>query len=369
MRRILMSLCVGLLASVSFVGCGDDQTTHEVTDVRERGQSRMNTPHGLTDEQRLGLRQRGPAGGHGTEPAFAWKTPEGWEEVKAGGMRKGSWKVAGHPDTDCSLIMLQGSGGDELSNINRWRGQMGLDSIDAAALAALPSKQMLGKDAHYMNVVGVYGGMKGMGGETTPKNARMLGLALHMPMVAVFLKFVGPPEVVEAEQANFAALAASLKFGTPKARTPAAAHGDQAADGLAWDAPAGWVQKPPRMMRVVTFSPKDAAGTECYVTVLSGDAGGTEANINRWMLQMGQKELSPAEIAALPSLDVLGKKATMVTIGGKFVGMGEANVEGAMMYALVCERPNDVVFVKMTGPAKEMKGEKEAFEAFCKSLR
>ena len=369
MRLFLLPVLLGLSACLSLAGCGDDEKVYEVTDVRDHGRARMPAGHGLSDAQRLGLEQRGASGAHAAEPAFTWKTPAGWEEQAAAGMRKGSWKIAGQPETDCSLIMLQGQGGDALSNVNRWRDQMGLEPIDAKAMAALPRLKMMDRDAAYMNVVGVYGGMKG---DSSQQNARMLGLVAHLPMVAVFLKFVGPEAVVAAEAANFEALAASLKFGAPKQKTPAAAHGgNPRASRLQWDAPKGWEQKPPKMMREVTFAPAGTKKTECFVTILGGAAGGTEANINRWMEQMQQKPLSSEDIAKLPRLDVMGKKAAMVTIGGKYVGMGEANVSGAMMYALVCERPDkdDVVFVKMTGPASEMKPEKAAFEAFCKSLR
>jgi len=367
MVRFLMSLCLGFLACSFLTGCGDKETTHQITDVRQRGQSGAPAPHGLSDAERLGLRRGRPPASNGG-PSFEWTTPEGWEEVAAGGMRKGSWKVAGQPETDCSLVMLQGGGGDALSNVNRWRGQMGLEGVDEAALAPLPRKNLLGQEALYLNLIGVYGGM---GSQPKMENARLLGLILSLPRVALFLKFTGPAAVVEAETAHFEALAASIAFAARKQPTSAMPTPEtgNSAGGLTWEIPQGWVRGPKRMMRVATFAPEGAQKTECYVTILAGNAGGVGPNVNRWRQQMGQKALSEAELAQLPHLEVLGKQATLVTIEGKFVGMGEANVEGAVMYALICERDDDVVFVKMTGPANEMKDQKAAFEAFGKSLR
>jgi len=39
------------------------------------------------------------------------------------------------------------------------------------------------------------------------------------------------------------------------------------------------------------------------------------------------------------------------------------------MYALMCELGPSAVFVKMTGPMKSLRAERDRFVAFCKSLR
>ena len=48
-------------------------------------------------------------------------------------------------------------------------------------------------------------------------------------------------------------------------------------EGLTWTEPTNWERGPERNMRVVTYVPGGRQNTECYITVLSGRAGGVEA--------------------------------------------------------------------------------------------
>lgn len=77
--------------------------------------------------------QAAPGGGDGLP---RWQAPAHW---KAGGprpMRLASFEIPadGEPG-DVSISSLSGTGGGLLSNVNRWRGQVGLPPLDEAALA------------------------------------------------------------------------------------------------------------------------------------------------------------------------------------------------------------------------------------------
>ena len=48
---------------------------------------------------------------------------------------------------------------------------------------------------------------------------------------------------------------------------------------------------------------------------------------------------------------------------------GGAGAAGSMLLGMALERPGDMVFVKMTGPAAEVRGEQDRFRAFCESFR
>jgi hypothetical protein len=217
------------------------------------------------------------------------------------------------------------------------------------------------------------GSYVGMGDGPGKEGSRLLGQILELPMATLFLKLVGPEAVVAAERESFDRFAASLTFGAAAHATAAGqGTGEMGAvdpPGLAWDVPPGWVEKPRRPMRVVTLAPEDAKESECYVTVLTGIAGGVEANVNRWREQMGQPPLDTAAVAALERIPVLGQEAVLVRIGGHFTGMGDADVAGAVLLGLICERRSDTLFVKMTGPAAEVEPAEAGFIAFCKSLR
>lgn len=135
---------------------------------------------------------------------------------------------------------------------------------------------------------------------------------------------------------------------------------------LAWDAPETWERQPERAMRLATYT---TGGCECYITTLSGLAGGVAANINRWRRQMGQPPLSEEELAALPTLNVLGRETPFVTIAGAYTGMSGEERPGYLMYGMVCPLEGETVFAKMIGPEAQMRAEADRFAAFCESLR
>jgi hypothetical protein len=70
--------------------------------------------------------------------ALRWKLPRGWTEARSpGGMRYATLAPpASEPKVDVSVVVLPGPAGGELANVNRWRGQIGLPSLDEAALGA-----------------------------------------------------------------------------------------------------------------------------------------------------------------------------------------------------------------------------------------
>ena len=74
------------------------------------------------------------------------------------------------------------------------------------------------------------------------------------------------------------------------------------------------------------------------------------------------------EIAALPVIPMLGTEGRLVSIKGQFTGMDGATQADAMLLGAVCLVSSQSVFVKMVGPAADVKGEQARFEAFCRSL-
>jgi hypothetical protein len=65
----------------------------------------------------------------------SWTLPRGWTEQPPSNMRAGSFLVKdGARTADISIVPLNGDAGGDLSNVNRWRGQIGLTPISAAEL-------------------------------------------------------------------------------------------------------------------------------------------------------------------------------------------------------------------------------------------
>lgn len=174
------------------------------------------------------------------------------------------------------------------------------------------------------------------------------------------VRTVGPPIASELPKAHpTITLHAGASSDTPFL-TPAVSD---------WHVPDTWKAAHERPMRLVTFTMGASNRTECYVTVLSGHAGGTAANVNRWRDQMGQSPLDAAAVAALPKLTVLGREATFIEVEGAFEGMGNESRSNYLLLGVICELDDQMVFVKLTGPAAEARAEKARFILFCESLR
>ncbi len=341
--RLAAVLALAIVVVLSLLGCGGDEKSYGYTEVRDR-----------------------PPPPESSGPAWNYATPAGWEELPSGPMRDAAWRAAGNPDAEVTFAALPGGAGGLLANVNRWRGQMGLDPADEAAVAALPKQSFLGRPATQVELSGTF---KGMGGTKNLPAAKLLGLVAELPAATVFLKFVGPAAVVDAEAPKFFALAASLKMGPGGAGRPVASEGPGAgmppghpkAAPFSWVPPAGWKETPSQSsIRLVTFVPEKAPNVEVAVSIVGGEL---KPNLDIWAQQMAATPLTDEQVAALPRIKVLGGDAVMVTIEGTW-----KNKPGSMLLGMVLPRPGQSVFVKMTGPADEVRGERERFQAFCESF-
>lgn len=66
-----------------------------------------------------------------------WSVPKGWTQTPGSGMRFATLTPpAAGGKAECSVICLPGQAGGELANVNRWRGQIGLEPLDDKGLGA-----------------------------------------------------------------------------------------------------------------------------------------------------------------------------------------------------------------------------------------
>jgi len=305
------------------------------------------------------------------ELPFDWDVPEGWAELPPTQMRQINLRPAGDPKAECYLTILQSDGGGMLDNVNRWRAQMSLDPIDAAEADALPRTTLLGREALLLELEGAYGGMNATSAES---NYKMLGVILELPMAAIFIKFTGPADRVDAEREAFDAFRASLRLsemdphaGVDTSEQPAPEPAAPA-PGLTWNTPEGWTESGARPMRLVTFTMGETGATECYIAELAGTGGGLLANFNRWAGQMGAEPLPPEALADLPTIDVLGQSAPYVVFSGDYTDMAGETYEAQALMGAIVELDDRALFIKMTGPAVEVETQRDNFAAFCESF-
>lgn len=138
--------------------------------------------------------------------AIQWDLPAGWSESRPGGMRFATLKPPGTGKVDVSVIMLPGSAGGELGNVNRWRGQIGLPPIDEAGRAHV-RKEVKSK----AGVVSLYDFAS-----EGPDKQRMLAGLLFSNDKSWFFKMVGDSAAVETARPDFMKLLGTLHFPASK---------------------------------------------------------------------------------------------------------------------------------------------------------
>ena len=112
-----------LVLALLLVGCGqpDQPVTRTVPKASEPrvATTPASAPPAMAANPAL-VAQAGAIG----KPVFP-KAPDGWVEQDPGTMRKGSWKVGA--GAELAVTAFPGDVGGRMANINRWRGQLGLE--------------------------------------------------------------------------------------------------------------------------------------------------------------------------------------------------------------------------------------------------
>jgi hypothetical protein len=135
--------------------------------------------------------------------ALKWALPKGWMEEKSGGMRYATLKAPGAGKLDISVVFLPGAAGGELANVNRWRGQIGLPSLDEAALgkARTALKTKAGPVAAF-----------DFTSEGQAKTRMVVGLLTTADGNSWFLKMVGDEAPVAKNKSDFMRFLESLRL-------------------------------------------------------------------------------------------------------------------------------------------------------------
>ncbi|WFB34597.1 hypothetical protein P3T73_10530 [Kiritimatiellota bacterium B12222] len=145
------------------------------------------------------------AGREGEVPAapvvddVAWELPPGWESKAGSGMRIAEfYPEPDKPQALVTLIALSGSAGSMPANISRWRGQVGLNPTTEMDITHLDGKQ------HFEFITFVDESIS-LGKEQT-----IIAAIYQQPSRTLFLKFMGPTDIVAAHKLDFLQLAGSL---------------------------------------------------------------------------------------------------------------------------------------------------------------
>ncbi|MGK0188231.1 MAG: hypothetical protein ACI9R3_004023 [Verrucomicrobiales bacterium] len=195
-----------------------------IEESRKRFAGEADPEFGLTAKQRFlkeGAAADGGSGGmiaDSDAPAknpFRWVAPDGWGEKAASRMRLINLSFGPNDEGECYLTALPGEAGGIPSNVNRWRGQMGLEDLTNDEIDALPEKPLLQLAAKFIDLKGDFGGMSFPGAPASDKksNYRMLGLIQQQSPFTFFVKMTGPAEIVAANEEAFFTFCQSITIG------------------------------------------------------------------------------------------------------------------------------------------------------------
>ena len=134
-------------------------------------------------------------------PRIQWKAPEGWIEVPPSSMRYASFSAPaeGGSKIDISVVTFPGDGGSDADNINRWRGQIGLDPIDANTVTS---------EVAPLKTADTTFSTADIAGDKT----RTIAAWTRRDGRVWFFKATGPNASVEKEKPNFVKFIESVRF-------------------------------------------------------------------------------------------------------------------------------------------------------------
>jgi hypothetical protein len=136
-----------------------------------------------------------------------WQVPAGWKEIDGGQFLVTKFIVSG-PDNSQAAVnvsMSAGDGGGVLGNVNRWRGQLGLNPQSQAEVDKLvQSVDIQGGKAMLVDMSGT--DMKS-GAKT-----RLIGAIVPKGQQTWFYKLMGPAQLVEQQKGTFTRFVQSVKY-------------------------------------------------------------------------------------------------------------------------------------------------------------
>jgi len=141
----------------------------------------------------------------GSMKLASWKTPEGWtEEPGANEMRVTAFRTGSGAESAEVIVtrIRQGQAGSFLDNINRWRGQVGLEPIAQQKTGEMKTVTVAGHEALLLSYTG-----------PQPTSPKQLVVSVDIEGGDYwFVKMLGPPSVVTAQQDAFRQFLASMQF-------------------------------------------------------------------------------------------------------------------------------------------------------------
>jgi len=146
----------------------------------------------------------------------------------------------------------------------------------------------------------------------------------------------------------------------PKAEEPVAPNSGE----IAWTVPQGWKQLPgDGQMRYASFGVSEE-NPQIQLSVIPLNQSSLVSNVNRWEGQVGLKPTAEADLPkVVKTVEANGLTFQIVDLQSP----DSANPKQRMLAAIL-DRPDQMWFFKLFGPAEVVGAQKEKFDAFVKSI-
>jgi hypothetical protein len=300
--------------------------------------------------------------------------PAGWEEQPAGQMAVSSHLIRGEGNARAQVTVTalppSASSKDELANVNRWRGQLGLNPIDA---------DQIEREREPIQIAGHAAALFDMAGVIDSAPTRILAAMQSRGDAVWFFKVTGDDALVKSQKDAFIQFAAAYPLphdhdhdesGQPSAKASASAAppsptqeaapaNEPAESSGRWKAPAGWVEQKPGAMQDAKFSVADGKAA-MTISIFDSSGGELRSNVDRWRGQIGLQPASDAEFAkSATTLDLPEGKATVVDLTGP----------QQRLVSVIVARGNRSWYFKLMGDPGAVAAEKNKLIEFVKTTK
>jgi len=143
----------------------------------------------------------------GQASAFKYTLPQGWKDLGAkGAMNLATFEISdGSRLAKVTVLPLGGQAGGLVENVNRWRGQLGLDRVgESEVRKEIRQIQVAGAAADYVDLLGP----QAAGAE----RQRILAAIVPHGDSTWFFKMSGPADLVAKQKSAFEAFMSSVRF-------------------------------------------------------------------------------------------------------------------------------------------------------------
>ena len=220
----------------------------------------------------------------------------------------------------------------------------------------------------------------------------MIVVMVAMNEATLFVKMTGTLDTVSKNKEDFFKLVASVEYHAPSGEMPApGSEMNSSADPhaglnmsamgglieaptsqniLAWVNPEGWKEEAGKHMRMASFhSIADPKAIDCYIIALAGPAGGLEANLERWLGQLGFQPSDDLIKKISTSAQVLQTKDAFEARIFDFTALQtQGSPSDKSMLAAMIALDKTTVFIKMTGSIESVKANKGNFLKLIASI-